>query len=558
MYLLRQYHETVDAFIGSRSRRAFVFAWLFFVAALAVFEGIFLWLGPLPINCCPGDNEIYLGGAWRIYNGQIPHLDFYNQYGDLAFYVPYLGMKMGQFGLTSIVYGDVIVMALAGVACLAILSRRTSAFYAAVFTLFLSLLAVAPRPLGLGWTSTCYGGIYNRYGEVVLALLALVLFIKPAASLKAGWIDGAELVFAGCCLALLIGCKLNYFVVGVGFFLVACLGGFLKIREAVVLLLGAAVFLALALALTGIPLAALYQDYRIMAAAQNMTTRLGMLARTFCKHIVLLPVLLVFAWEAGKTRMGRALPWRHFVVVGTLFAGGLTAISGNTLSGELPIAAVAALYCAEAIRRNNIEAAEESFFTSTRSVLSAILVAIFLAPISQLDVKVVFWGAYHGFMRHWTTIDEYRSTSLKDFHVFGWADHTTDLQPFMDFSNEVMAMLRRHADSRMRLAVFLYADPYNMALRLPPPKGGAGSYCWYGLNRRSHPPLKRMLGDATHLLVERSFLDTNNATAVSDWSVSPRDVYGPDWNAVHLEVVEKTKNSVLLRIINSGSDPEPH
>ena len=231
-------------------------------------------MGAPPINGNPKDIPIFLDAGWRILSGQVPHKDFYNILGTLPFYVTWFGMKLGYQGVSSMAIGNVFIMVGTGLAAMTVLQRRTSAFYACLFSLFLALLSVTPRELGEGHDYTTYAEIYNRYGEAFLALLGILLFLPREPLVNKGWVDWAEAGLTGFCLPLLLFCKLNYFVVGVGFFALACLLGRLPVKQALLGLLSAAVFLILALLMTHIPFSTMCGDYRIMMAAQSLGHRL--------------------------------------------------------------------------------------------------------------------------------------------------------------------------------------------------------------------------------------------------------------------------------------------
>ncbi len=235
-------------------------------AILAGLALAFIKVGAPAIDGFPQDVPVFLDGGWRLRNGQVPHKDFYVYFGDLIFYVVCLGVKLGSFGLGAITTGNVVVMAVVGLLAMLVLRGRTSAFYAGLFTVFLALLAVTPRPLGAPFSATSYAMVYNRYGETVMALLCLVLFLPSDPSSKQGWAEWADAGLAGFFLALLLFCKVNYFGMGIAFLAAAVFLFHYPPGKALAVALSAALFLWLALVLTGIPFAAMRQDYAIVAA----------------------------------------------------------------------------------------------------------------------------------------------------------------------------------------------------------------------------------------------------------------------------------------------------
>src|SRR5580693_9508362 len=106
MYLLREYHERIDRINCSRSRMSFVAGWGLLTLAMALLGVVFLWMGAPITSGSVMDAPMYLDGAWRILHGQTPHKDFYVYFGDLPFYVGWLGMKLGRPGIGALTCGN--------------------------------------------------------------------------------------------------------------------------------------------------------------------------------------------------------------------------------------------------------------------------------------------------------------------------------------------------------------------------------------------------------------------------------------------------------------------
>jgi hypothetical protein len=109
------------------------------------------------------------------------------------------------------------------------------------------------------------------------------------------------------------------------------------------------------------------------------------------------------------------------------------------------------------------------------------------------------------------------------------------MKQYMETLDEGIQLLRRHANPEMRLNAMLFADPFHVALGWVPASGGIISVSSDGLAGKSHPPLARLLGNATHLLVERG-------------CQTFKEAYGAEWDALHLKVVEETKSYTLFKI----------
>jgi hypothetical protein len=544
MRIVSQYCRQIYQFIWARGAAASLVSWAVLAVWLAALSVLFVLMGAPAMNGRAWDTALYLEGAWRIACGQVPHRDFYSCLGVLPFYVTWLGMKLSHPCVSAIAYGNVFVMVALGVSAMAVLRRRTSSLYALMMSLFLALLAVTPRPLGDSYQYTDYAMLYNRYGEAFLGLLGSILFLPPEPSLPRSWADGLEIAFAGGLLIILLFCKVNYFVMGFGFFVLAWLLGRFSAGGAVLFLLSAAAVLGVVSFATHIPATAIFQDYRISAGVTDVTQRLRAATVHTIENLLLVPVLGILLWELasrpGERNPSRAGLFRHGIVLLFLFGGALLLLSSDCQEGEMPLMALAGLYGAEIIRRDTSAAQEDSFLVTVRNLGGLAIFALLLVPTFATDCKTVLFAARDALETKWVSTATLMSTRLNDFRFVKNGTRFAEMREYMDSLDEAIQMLRRHSDPRMRLTGWLFSNPYQFALGWTPAMGGLIDLGDASVAKRSHPPLKRLLGDATHILVD-----------VPDclWM---KDAYGVEWDALHLEVVDKTKYHTLFKI-----PPEP-
>ncbi len=542
MYIVRKYHEQIDRFICAGSRGAFIRALALLVIVLGMLGALVFRFGAPAMNGRPWDTPTILDGAWRIANGQVPHRDYYNYLGDLPFYLTSLGMKLGRPSMAAIDYGNVVLMAALVLPAMAVLRRRASALHAFLFSLFIGLLVITPRPLGDPYDYTDHAMLYNRYGEAFMALFGAIVLLPPRPDFAKSRMDWAESVLAGFVLVALLGCKLNYFAVGIVFFGVACLTGRFSIGRALLCMISALAFLAIALALSRIPLSELMNDYRMMSASQSPGSRFHGLVIQGLKSFYLLPVLLLPVWEGflakGDQADQRQPPWRHILVIVVIFGGAALLLSSNCQIGEMPLLALAALYGAELIQRQAGAAAETAFFVTARHLGALLLVLLFLVPPILEDLKTIRFATFAAVKKNWDSTATLQSTRLNDFRFIREGTRRAEMQSYMESLDEGIQLLRRHADPKMHLNAILFSDPFHVALGWIPASGGIISLSTDGLVRASHPPLARMLGNATHLLTDRGCQTLKQA-------------YGAEWDALNLEVVEETKHYALYKIPES-------
>ncbi|MCX6905144.1 MAG: hypothetical protein NTW03_17030, partial [Verrucomicrobia bacterium] len=468
MHLVRKYHHVLGRFLLSETRRSFVLAWVGLALLLTVAAALLLWMGAPVINGRPADLPILLDGAWRIVNGQVPHRDFYSFLGAFPFYLVRLGMWFGGPGVSAIAYGNVILMVTLALGSMAILARRTSALYALLFSVFLGLLVVAPRPLGDPYDYNDYAMLYNRFGEAFLALFSMLAFLNPSLPTGRRFQDILEGTIMGLCLAILFFIKINYFALAVSFLLLAAVLRFLNVRRGLACLLGTSVFLVLCLAATGIPLLMMLDDCLLMTRAQNTGFRLGILAIHAAKNAWLLPVLLLITWEQtsgrGEETAGRFAGLRPWLLPMAFFAGGLCLIASNCQVGEMPLLALAALCGSEMIRRQSLPSGNDPVFTAGRNLAACCLLLFFLWPTLGTDLKALRNCAFAVIKKDFVTSETLKTTRLRDLRFSPDGTRALYSREYMEFLDEGIQLVRRHQGTEMRLMVALFSDPFNVAL----------------------------------------------------------------------------------------------
>jgi hypothetical protein len=544
MYVVRNYCRRLDGVICSSHRRAFFLAVALLAVMLAGLGTLVFRLGAPAMNGSPWEAPVILDGAWRIATGQVPHRDFYNFLGDLPFYTTALGMKLGGPCMSAIDYGNVLLMVALVLPAWGALRRRTSALAAFLFSLFLGLMVITPRGLGVPFDYTDHAMMHNRQGEVFIALVGLIVFLPPRTGLGRNWVDWAEAGLAGVGLVALLGCKVSCFLVGLVFFGVAWGLGRIRTAWAFICLASAGAFLATLLTLTGIPLSDLINDYW-MAACNSLSASVPGVLANGVKGILLLAALLVWLWEGllGEARETDhpPRPWRHIIVILVIYGGAVLLSSSNFREGEMPLLALGALYVAELILRHGNTPAEAAPFAAGRHVAACLLLLLFLLPSIVTDLKTFRFVTDRRIEKEWDSPAALQSTPLADFRFWRRGPREVENEAYMGELTEGIELVRRHADPGMCLGAVLFSDPFHVALGLRPASGGMVSLSLSGISRRSHPPLARLLGNSTYLLMMRG------APRLHE-QVPLQEIYGEEWDTLHLAVVEQTENYVLFKV----------
>jgi hypothetical protein len=152
-----------------------------------------------------------LDGAWRIYNGQLPNVDFHTELGALPFALTALGFYLVGPSVMGFVVGQCIFAAIVLVLACAAVLERLPLVPAALFTVLCTFIALMPTNYGDLAGAYSFAMAYNRFGWSISAILLVQLFVEPLEAQRSAWKD--------CCvglaaLLLLYYVKITYFAVG--------------------------------------------------------------------------------------------------------------------------------------------------------------------------------------------------------------------------------------------------------------------------------------------------------------------------------------------------------
>ena len=202
--------EEYSLFKSIGSFRAKIILILFYLLLLGVFYYDLVLPEVLYIHVMAHDNFIFLDGAYRVWSGQIPHVDFISALGFFNYYGPGLIMGFGLDATQSFVLYNylwlVFILSLSLYVCM----TRLSISISLIFLLYMSVLVGAPMNIAEAGTEVTYAMFYNRIGWG--ALILMVLFMVRPFSYNAIR-SNIEAGVVGFIWLLLLYTKITYFVV---------------------------------------------------------------------------------------------------------------------------------------------------------------------------------------------------------------------------------------------------------------------------------------------------------------------------------------------------------
>ena len=222
----------------SRAIRSFVRFWelpilngtrrkLFLLGVVIGLCALRAYIGLIGARLFVPDAFMLFDGAWRMMNGQRPHIDFYSHLGFLAYAPTVVGLWISRGTAWGFGYGQALVGLATGIWAYLLGRKRLVDVPLVLMCIAVTLMTVAPFALGfplkMGPATT-----YNRLGYALIALCALEAVARPGAklskqiSLTVAPVDEFWGGFSsGLLVAILFFLKITYFAAAI--FLLAAL-----------------------------------------------------------------------------------------------------------------------------------------------------------------------------------------------------------------------------------------------------------------------------------------------------------------------------------------------
>ena len=129
--------------------------------------------GHIPLNW---DTPILIEGAYRVFLGQKPHIDFSTPLGPIIYLAGAIGMKITTPTIAGLNIGYVIFDLFLLIISYFALKKFLNLRLMAVFLVLLSSMVFTPRMLSYATNNFGYTGIYNLYGYSIFFILLALLF----------------------------------------------------------------------------------------------------------------------------------------------------------------------------------------------------------------------------------------------------------------------------------------------------------------------------------------------------------------------------------------------
>lgn len=490
------------------------------VTGVPVMLGAWLLLSPTRVISreMTADLLFVLSGAWRIHDGQVPHVDFHDPVGALTFVLTYIGFLVTGPTPRAFLVGEVAFLVLAFAAAVVAASRRLSPALAALFVLDMALLVLLPTNVGDQPNAYSFATSYNRWGWSALTTVCLILFLPPRERRLGDWLDGATVAAL---LVAMFYTKITFAAAGIAAVLFAmAMAPHVTRRWR---MWSAVLGLLLGICVLPQPRAYLTDIWQAANAGYVRAELMDHVRRFLANREEYAlygggVLMLLWLWRRGL------VPLQSVGAAAFVLCIGLFVLSQNHQDRRLPIGIVITCLLYEAVRRHR---------RSERMVRTADVVvplaAILVLPAMSLGAAMATLVGYHRVAERGAAVLTVDTTNLRGLsvpsdEVGAWtvnsvpnqrqaADHP--LQSTLTQSQYVRAFLEAaswFADGRHGTPKILALDTVNplpFMLGFPSPRGG-NLWLWSGAPLR--PPTD-VFADVDYVLVPKFSSDAASAVA---------------------------------------------
>jgi hypothetical protein len=469
--------STPEALISAVLERWSPALYLVLMLALCALE---IALGAMPTRVYAHDYFIFLDGAWRMVNGQIPNRDFYSGYGTLVWNplrwaLSLYGYDINALGLVRALYTGAI-----GV-WFFLLSRLMPRGSLSVLPgIFLLVFVSAARPLGEYPTWISHSMFYDR---AAYALVMLIIFdqfhlsrfepianareAKPAIDFLRGVSTGAALL----CASLI---KASFLVPGV-LLLVAglLLFGIHRRQLAGVLAGGLAAFVCAVACLHLQPLLFLRE---VIAPGQQFAAITGEALRTLVNEAGMFFFILAAGFVVVAIRgVARSIALKYLLATVVIAGCDLYCRATDSLNADLPLASFWCLTCA--IMLLAFPVATETAKLRRQQVMAMLVLCALAVPIFADDLASTLYATLKTISVRHHAAPRIDAARLRRWDPQDWLGKDPNFigrngQHLVQATNDGIHLLQRASRPDETVFCIAYANPFPFALDRKPSPGG--------------------------------------------------------------------------------------
>jgi hypothetical protein len=482
---------------------------------LAVCAGTAL-VGAVHTRIFGHDIFVMLDAGWRVLNGQRPAVDYHPGVGFLLPLIMAAGLKMAHGGVQGVGYASALVGSVAGLWTYGIARDRMAWAPAALLSTLLTLIAVAPYPLGWPPNTFSHAMVYNRYGYALLGVVLLESFHTPSPDHNSGLSWGS--LSTGFLSAALLFLKPSYGLVALVFAAYSVLIGERRWRRPIAILLGFSAGVLAIIAWLRFDFEAVYRTLRILSGARSSGMSWWSIRWSLAKGLpdfLALSLLVIFLIVIRSSKRPVARSFGSLAIALLVLLGGGLLLATNAQAGGYPLNAVLAILFVEqalvAVSRSGLGATAAFSAGFLRPDTIVVLVGLlcfapeFVASASGL-VGAIVESRKNPPLSEVLRFQPAHLRSLLLFDVpFGSdADDRSNGRIFVTYVNDGLDLIHTVSKSGETVYTLDMFNPFSYALLRAPAVGGTDVMALNHQFSDQHKPTSdRLFGSADILMVPK-------------------------------------------------------
>jgi hypothetical protein len=452
------------------------------------------------------DIFILLDSGWRVVNGQRPVLDYSPGIGELLPLVMAAGLNLAHNSVRGVGYASALLGAVAGLWSYAIARNRMGWIPATLTSLLLTLIAVAPYPLGLLPNMFSHAMVYNRYGYALLGIVVVESFQRAPGTKR---IPGS--LSTGIVSAALLFLKPSFGLVALVFAAYSVLLDRRNWQRLIGILMGLAAGSLAMMAWLRFDFEAIFNTLQLLAAARSSGLSWWEIRWAVIKGLpdfLGLAVLGVFVGAVRNSNASLARSLGPLVVVTLVMLGGALLLATNAQDGDYPLNAVLAILLVE----QGLVRAKHSRAGATAGFLRAEAVILFVGLmcfVPELLASAAGLGSAIVNSRRKPPVSEvarFQSPHLAGLLLYNVpsgtsAESRSNGNTYVTYVNDGVDLIRRVSKSSETVFTLDFVNPFSYALLRRPAVGGADCMVFNHQFNDEHKPTPEWLFGAADIVM---------------------------------------------------------
>lgn len=456
------------------------------------------------------DIFVLLDSGWRVENGQRPAVDYLPGVGELLPLVMAAGLKLAHNSVRGIGYASALLGAIVGLVSYAIARNRMAWTSAGLASLLLTLIAVAPYPLGWLPNMFSHAMVYNRYGYALLGMVVLESF-QPPRRTSLGLVFPA---LTGVISAALLFLKPSYGLVALVFAAYSVLLDRRSWHRTIGILLGLAAGILAMMAWLRFDFEAVFRSLRLLAGAKSSGLSWWDIRWAVLKGLpdfLGLVLLLVLVGVIRSSMQSRARWFGPLAVAILVMLGGALLLATNAQAGGYPLNAVLAILLVE----QGLVAAKEAGTSAIAGFLRADTVILLVGLLCFVpDLLANAGGLGFAIIESRrnppaSEVSRFESANLSGLLLYDLpsgtdADYRSNGRVYVSYVNDGMDLIRRVSKPSETVFTLDIFNPFPFALLRPPALGGADCLAFnHQFNDAHKPTTDQLFGSAGLVMVPK-------------------------------------------------------